>query len=268
MNDLVYLILLLLLLTIIFIVFFMMPRFTKRKELLPFRQWHYAHRGYHDLSKGFPENSLPAFERACTHGYGMELDVQLTKNHELIVLHDFSLLRACGVDKQVDELTLDEIRKLRLFNTDCMIPTFEEVLKLVDGRTPLIVEIKQKGAECETCRKTAKLLDKYHGLYCVESFNPIAVGWFKNHRSNYIRGQLSGELNMKQPAKFMLENLLTNFISRPDFIAYDVEHRQRRALKLCIACFKTPLVYWTVKDHQTFDELKNAIIIFEGFEAK
>lgn len=268
MNDLLYLILILILLSIIFLVFFMMPRFTKRKDVLPFRQWHYAHRGYHDLSKGFPENSMSAFERACTHGYGMELDVQLTKDQELIVLHDFSLLRACGVDKQADELTLDEIRKLRLFDTDCTIPTFEEVLKLVDGRTPLIVEIKQKGAECETCRKAAKLLDKYKGLYCVESFNPIAVGWFKNHRSNYIRGQLSGELNMKQPAKFMLENLLTNFISRPDFIAYDVEYRNRKALKLCIGLFKPALVYWTVKDCKTFDELKDSIIIFEGFEAK
>lgn len=268
MNDLLYLILILFLLSTIFLVFFMMPRFTKRKDVLPFRQWHFAHRGYHDLSKGFPENSLSAFERACTHGYGMELDVQLTKDQELIVLHDFSLLRACGVDKQADELTLDEIRKLRLFDTDCTIPTFEEVLKLVDGRTPLIVEIKQKGAECETCRKAAKLLDKYKGLYCVESFNPIAVGWFKNHRSNYIRGQLSGELNMKQPAKFMLENLLTNFISRPDFIAYDVEYRHRKALKLCIGLFKPALVYWTVKDCKTFDELKDSIIIFEGFEAK
>lgn len=268
MNDLLYLILILILLSIIFLVFFMMPRFTKRKDVLSFRQWHYAHRGYHDLSKGFPENSLSAFERACTHGYGMELDVQLTKDQELIVLHDFSLLRACGIDKQVDELTLDEIRKLRLFDTDCTIPTFEEVLKLVDGRTPLIVEIKQKGAECETCRKAAKLLDKYKGIYCVESFNPIAVGWFKNHRSNYIRGQLSGELNMKQPAKFMLENLLTNFISRPDFIAYDVDHRHRKALKLCMLLFKPALVYWTVKDRKTFDELKDSIIIFEGFEAK
>ena len=268
MKELFLLLLLLLILGLCFLIFFMMPRFSKRKALLPFAKWNYAHRGYHDLAKGFPENSLPAFERACTHGYGMELDVQLTKDQKLVVLHDFSLLRACGIDAQVDELTLDEIKKLRLFNTVCTIPTFEEVLELVDGRTPLIVEIKQKGADSETCRQSAKLLDHYQGSYCVESFNPMAVGWFKNHRPNYVRGQLSGELNMKQPAKFILENLLANFISRPDFIAYDVEHRNRTALKLCKALFKAPIVYWTVKDRADYDALKSSIIIFEGFEAE
>ena len=87
----------------------MMPWFSKAKALLPLLNGT-MHRGYHDLTKGFPENSLPAFERACTHGYGMELDVQLTKDQKLVVLHDFSLLRACGIDAQVDELTLDEIK--------------------------------------------------------------------------------------------------------------------------------------------------------------
>ena len=102
---------------------------------------------------------------------------------------------------------------------------------MVDGRTPLIVEIKQKGADSETCRQSAKLLDHYQGSYCVESFNPMAVGWFKITGQIYVRRQLSGELNMKQPAKFILENLLANFISRPDFIAYDVEHRKPYSLK-------------------------------------
>ena len=183
-------------------------------------------------------------------------------------MHDFSLSRACGIDAQVDELTLEEIKKLHLFNSECTVPTLQEVLELVDGRTPLIVEIKQKGADSETCRLTAKLLDQYHGSYCVESFNPIAVGWFKNHRPEIIRGQLSGELTMKEPLKFILEHLLANFISRPDFIAYDVEHRNRFALKLCTHLFHVPLIYWTVKDVDTYHQVKENIVIFEGFKAE
>ena len=99
---------------------------------------------------------------------------------------------------------------------------------------------------------------------CISSSPNLA----RNSFAVVERWQLSGELNMKQPAKFILESLLANFISRPDFIAYDVEHRNRTALKLCKALFKAPIVYWTVKDRADYDALKSLIIIFEGFEAE
>lgn len=255
-------------LTLFFFLFYLMkPRLSHKDAMQEFYAWRYAHRGYHDIKKGIPENSLQAFQRACEHGYGMELDVQLTRDKQLIVLHDFNLLRACGIEKEVADLTLEEIKQLRLFGTECAIPTFEEVLQLVNGQTPLIVEIKQKTADCETCVHAARLLDQYKGKYCVESFHPMAVRWFKKHRPHYLRGQLSGELHMKQPAKFILENLLTNFLARPDFIAYDVEHRNRIALRICIALYGSPLVYWTVKDKVLYEEVKDAVVIFEGFEA-
>ena len=102
----------------------------------------YAHRGLHDIKRGVPENSLPAFERAVRAGYGIELDVRETRDHQLVVHHDETLERSCGDPRRVCDVPLQELRQLSLFGTDAHIPTFAEVLELVDSQAPLIVELK------------------------------------------------------------------------------------------------------------------------------
>lgn len=202
------------------------PRFSKRKALESYKKYYYAHRGYHN--DVLPENTLAAFENAKNHGYGIELDVQLTKDNICVVAHDFHLLRACGIDKQIDECTYDELKEYKVFNSEYSIPKLESVLELIDHKVPMIVEIKQKGANCQVCVEAQKLLDQYKTNYVVESFNPIAMNWYLKHRPNLIRGQLSSyfktDKNMNKYLKFCLKHYLLNFLSRPDFVAYDVDN--------------------------------------------
>ena len=124
----------------------------------PFLGRNFAHRGLHSEDQSVPENSLEAFERAAAAGYGMELDVQLSRDGQVVVFHDDTLDRACGVAARVDELDYDELSKLSLFGTQARIPLFSEVLALIRGRTPLIVELKTGAHNDELCEKTWALL--------------------------------------------------------------------------------------------------------------
>lgn len=233
----------------------------------------YAHRGYYDNENGIPENSLPAFERAMQNGYGCELDVQFTKDKKLIVFHDNDFKRSSGVDTPVWELTYDEILQLPLFGTKEKVPLFSEVLACVAGRGPLIVEVKAEGLDCawyyEVCAATLALLRDYEGEYCVESFHPMAVRWFRKNAPDIVRGQLVN--GVKSSPNFPLwvswpaAQLLTSFLTRPHFIAYKEQDRNgalRLAQKL-----GAMTVMWTVRSQARYDELAAAedAIIFEGF---
>ena len=173
------------------LVFLVAPGRASKKDKKPFMYKNFAHRGLHKKDKTVPENSLAAFERASSYGYGIELDVQLSKDGQVVVFHDDTLNRVCGVDSRVDEKTYDELSKISLCGTTQTIPLFSEVLKTVRGRGPLIVELKNGKRNEELCEKTYALLEKYSGEYCIESFNPFIVRWFKKNAPEVIRGQLA-----------------------------------------------------------------------------
>ena len=104
--------------------------------------YHYAHRGLHDSRQGVPENSLSAFRLAVQAGYGAELDVHLSRDGRLVVMHDESLKRTAGVERNICDMTAQELDACRLEGTEEKIPYLEEVLPLFAGKTPLVVEIK------------------------------------------------------------------------------------------------------------------------------
>ena len=132
---LLYIVLILLLLWLVLI----LPP-LRRRPLGRLADFHYAHRGLWNEDR--PENSLPAFQAAVEHGFGMELDVHITKDDHLVVFHDDTLTRICGDDRRVENLTLAELRQLQLNGTACRIPTLDEVLEIVQGKTPLLIEVK------------------------------------------------------------------------------------------------------------------------------
>ena len=146
-------------------VYLIAPGNIRKKQRSPFQNRNFAHRGLHKRDKSVPENSLAAFERAASYGYGIELDVQLSKDGQVVVFHDDTLNRVCGVDARVDSKTLEELRQLRLCGTDETIPLFSEVLKTVRGRGALIVELKNGKRNKELCEKTYALLRRYTGDY-------------------------------------------------------------------------------------------------------
>lgn len=150
-------------------VFLKMPGESAAKQLEPFTKAPIAHRGYFDNEGPAPENSLAAFQRAIDHGYCIEVDTQITADGTAVVLHDKSLLRTSGVDRNVEEMTDAELAECRLFDTDEKVPTFAEVLDLIDGQVPLLVEIKGEAGDdvASISAATYEQLKTYDGIYVV-----------------------------------------------------------------------------------------------------
>lgn len=249
---------------------------NKKRNLDEFLNHLYAHRGVHDNKANNPENSLLAFEMAVEKGYGIELDLQVTRDNIPLVFHDKTLSRVCKIEKPIDEFTLKELADLRLFTSDQSIPTLEEVLKLVDGEVPLIVEIKNESTDISELIYIAEILDKYRGIYCIESFNPLVLRWYKKNRPQLIRGQLSTYYKKKNSPlpiivrDFILENLMANFISKPDFIAFNYKHKNMFSFKLCKKLYSPLTAAYTIKNQKQFNKNKNDfdLFIFDSFIPK
>lgn len=250
-----------------------MPRIRNKPDMSTLMGVHYAHRGLHNAKKIAPENSLTAFKLAVENNYGIELDVQLSSDNIPVVFHDFTLNRVCGVDKSVSDLTFDELRLLRLYDSEEFIPLFKEVLDLVNGQVPLIIEYKIKATDTLVCEIGDNLLKDYKGIYCIESFNPLALWWYKKNRPDVVRGQLSTKFSKKKgspPAKvlnFTLQNLMFNFLSKPDFVAFDYRYSKMLSFSLSRRLFKTTTVAYTLKNNQSMADSMKAfdLFIFEGF---
>ena len=252
--------------------FLLMPRMGRRPDHSALLGRYYAHRGLHDNAAGIPENSMAAFRKAIEHGYGMEMDVQLTRDGVPVVFHDAALQRVCGGEGQVVDYTYEELQQFSLFGTEERIPRFEDFLALVDAQVPLIIEIKAHGDFAAVCAAIEPMLLAYKGAYCVESFHPMAVRWYKKHRPQAIRGQLSTNYNKpgkrETPAQWAAHQLLVNVLSRPDFVAYDVRYFRNISFRLCKMLFRPLTVAWTVKSQEQLDECRSAydLFIFEGFK--
>ena len=228
----------------------------------------YAHRGLH--KSGVPENSLAAFDAACEAGYGIELDVQLSRDGVVMVFHDYSLLRMTGCDKKLSELDASELSELRLDGSDQAIPTLKEVLDLVDGRAPLLIELKGEEADASLCPRVEKLLRDYKGAYCFESFNPLLVGNMKKQFPDVFCGLLYTNVCREKEKYSLLNIALTvmalNVIARPDFIAYNQEDRDSIPVRITAGLYGAPRAVWTVRTREELDTAhKNSeMAIFEN----
>lgn len=253
--------------------FFAFPQKAEKTKRAPYQNRYFAHRGlFNNKGELPPENTLEGFDAACRAGFGSELDVQFTSDGELIVFHDNDYKRACGVDKKVWDVTLAEAQSFKLFERDFKAPLFSEMLKTVDGRTPLIIEIKAEERDNQTyyelCRRVNEELADYKGEYCIESFNPFVVRWWRKNRPDVVRGQLLTHdypETMPGIVRFMLKNLLLDFMGRPNFVAYNCVSRPR-ALDLNRK-LGAMSVMWTVKSAADAERLEknNDAIIFDSY---
>ena len=230
----------------------------------------FAHRGLYAADQSVPENSLKAFSQAVDAGFGIELDVELTSDDRLVVFHDDSLKRMTGEEDLLWDRTYAELQQLRLAGSEEKIPLFENVLKLVDGKVPLMVEIKSTKRLEKICSMTYALLSRYQGIYCMESFNPFMVAWFKKHASSVLRGQLSmryrHENNLPWIRRFVMENLLLNFIAKPQFISYYHGDCGKLSFRLCRR-FGALTSAWTTQNPESYARAKRVFdaVIFEHF---
>jgi glycerophosphoryl diester phosphodiesterase len=248
-----------------------MPRMVGKPDTKPFKNHLYAHRGLFDNESDAPENSMKAFKKAVDAGFGMEMDIQLTKDGQMVVFHDFSLKRMCGVEGKVCEYTFDELQQFSLLKSEEKIPLFTEVLKLVDGKVPLIIEYKIETPDASVCEVGNEILKDYKGVYCIESFNPFGVHWYKKHRKDVVRGQLSEEFlkngSPKTPVYFIVAKLLTNFWTKPDFIAYNALNYKNWSRRICRNLYGNLAVTWTIKSQEQLDEMRKYfdMFIFDSF---
>ncbi len=244
---------------------------TKHPDLSKLRGWNYAHRGLHN--EGCPENSMSAFRAALEMGYGIELDIHLMKDGNLAVIHDSSLKRTAGADIAIEQLTVADLAKYMLADTQEHIPLFSQVLELYQGKAPLIVELKPvNNNHVALCEATCKLLDSYDGPYCIESFDPRCVHWLRKNRPDIIRGQLSENwMKVKSKLPWILRLVMTchisNIYTRPDFIAYKFADRKAFGTKICRKFWKIQGVTWTLRTREEYDAAvsEDWIPIFENF---
>lgn len=313
------------------------PGFLRRGERSVMPDVPYAHRGLHDAGSGLPvrtanaedareyvnlaramafragfkqssrcvavapENSLAAFAAACEAGYGIELDLQLSADGQIVVIHDATLQRVAGDPRNVRDLTYEQLSAIPLFpnpeeeltvaeprpeNEGSVssgrgaarfqhVPLLSDVLNLVDGRVPLIIEYKMGNElDRDLMEKADAILSAYEGWYCMESFNPLALAWYRTNRPEILRGQLAAPAAMKlrdslrrdDMARWCAGNLLLNWIGRPDFVAYEWHGGSASALRLTRFLGAIP-VAWTVRGRsdQLESEASFAAIIFESF---
>ena len=252
----------------------------------------YAHRGLHDNRTTAPENSMAAFKKAVDAGYGIELDVQLTRDGVPVVFHDFTLARVAryeegqapenavlnedgsyGVAGKVIDYTYEELQQFHLLDSEEKIPKFEDFLKLVDGKVPLIIELKIELFDARVCQVVDRMLRDYRGAYCIESFNPLGLWWFRRNHKEVFRGQLSEEF-FREPEKlwhtpvyYLLAFLIFNFLTKPDFVAYNHVYAGNLSRMICHGLYKNTAAAWTIRSQDELEKNRGIfdIFIFEGF---
>ncbi len=264
-------ILIILVVLVALFLFLIAPRMFNKPDMSALEGYHYAHRGYFDNENAVPENSLAAFSAAIEAGYGIELDVQMSKDGVPVVFHDADLQRMCGVEGKIWEYSLAELSEMKLLDTEEGIPTLAEALELIDGQVPLIVEYKLDKVDTLVCEKSNALLQEYDGAYCIQCFHPLALIWYKNNAPEIARGQLAqafwrDEKYAGKPLYLLLSYMIENVATRPDFISYKFSDADNLSLNIC-RFFGAKTAAWTLRSEADYASVKGQFdfYIFDSF---
>lgn len=248
------------------------PNSGREERMRPFQERFIAHRGLFDNKSEAPENSMAAFKKAVEAGYGIELDVQLTTDGKLVVFHDGNMKRICGVKKRVVDCSYEEVERYPLAHSQERIPLFRDVMDMIGGRVPVIIEVKPDGDHIGAVKQVCRYLKNYQGIYCIESFHPSVLHWLKKHHPDIIRGQLSSDF-IHDPVdkywigRFGMANLLIDFYGKPDFIAYNFKFARQRSYRLIRKLYTVVNVAWTVRSQEELEEARKtfSVFIFDSF---
>ena len=208
-----------------------------------------SHRGIHNNINIY-ENTKEAIKLAKDKGYIIEIDIHLTKDNQVIVFHDYNTKRLLKDNKIVEDSTYEELNNQNIFH----IPTLKEVLDLVDGKVPLLIEIKQLKKVGKLEEEMMKILNKYKGEYAIQSFNPKVLLWFKKHYPSILRGQLSYSYknnHFMKIKKVFLKNMFTNFLTKPNFISYKYNELTEKKINK-LKKKNITLLGWTVRSKKEY----------------
>ena len=209
-----------------------------------------AHRGIFD-NKIVPENSIEAFKKAIRKDYIIELDVHLTKDKKIVVFHDDLLDRMTNKKGKIKDYKLDELKDIKLLNTNYSIPTLSEVLKLVKGKVPLLIEMKYDNKSFELPRLLLKELSDYNGEVAIQSFDPFLVSYFRFHKNNYLRGLLID----RKIASHILFLKFSILISKPSFLSVQKSLYNNKEINKYKN--KKNIISWTMKSKEDIDKYKD-----------
>lgn len=208
-----------------------------------------AHRGLHN-NIDIPENSMKAFRNAVEHGYGIEFDVYLSLDGKVIIHHDWSLKRMCGMRKKAPKINTDKLQDYKLINTDESIPLLTDMLDMVAGQVPLVLEIKTTTRVVSTCQAVYDIVKDYKGNICIESFDERIVKWWHHNHPEFVLGQLySVNPNRKLQKAHKLYKLV-------DFLAVSTKNLPEKYFAdIKKECPEKLIINWTVR---TTEHLENA----------
>lgn len=214
----------------------------------------YAHRGLH--GPGVPENSLAAVEAAIARGFGIECDVQRSRDGQAIVFHDWTLERLTGHAGSVGEMTAAELGGIGLLDEQGQavageaIPGLRQLLDRIDGRVPLLIEVKSRAGLriAPLCLAVRRLLEGYRGPVAVMSFDPRVPAWFRRYSPHVVHGLVVTEAG-RRTLLARLKRHLALWRARPQFLAYDIADIANPVVRLarrrCV-----PVLTWTVRTQQ------------------
>jgi len=217
-------------------------------------QWTYAHRGLHGA--GVPENSLAAARGAIARGYGIECDIQRSLDDRPMVFHDWDLTRLLGAEGETGSIAASELEAMRYPGTEESPVELAELLALIGGTVPLLIEIKSKrGYDVErTCDVVRSVLEAYRGLHAVMSFDPRVSHWFARHSPETLRGLVVTEEGSKG-LRGDLRRHAALWHARPDFLAYDVRDLPSR-FAASQRARGLPVATWTVRSPELLERAR------------
>lgn len=204
------------------------PKLDIEKSALKFlARQPYAHRGLHDAAAGVPENSLAAFDRAIERGYGIELDVRMTRDGDIIVFHDPNLDRLTESQGQIAQMSWQQLKNVKLKGSHETLKTLHDVLLHVRGRVPVLIEVKAtENKFLPACFAVRRALEGYRGATAVMSFHPGVPAWFAEHAPKVVRGLVMTENEGRAFSKYAIRKRLRRQVlvwqAKPHFIAYDI----------------------------------------------
>ncbi len=251
------------------------PRTKGKPDMTVFSAYDYANGGLHDFCREVPDNTIKAYDKALKHGYGIIMDVRLTKDGIPVAFTDHELWRLCGIEGTVEDMTFDEIAQIKLAETEYTAPALKEALEFVDGQVPVLLNLRTYGDNYESLAEAAAaVIEQYDGIIAVESMDYRCVRWFTRNLPHIIRGQMFeknidfGNTVITFLRQFAKNWLLTNCLTKPDFISSHVVDSRSLSLRFCKLLYHVPVMHWNVKTMKEYEKarMNDAIVSFEDIK--
>ena len=197
-----------------------------------------AHRGLHNSQ--ILENTLPAFVKCVNKNYIIELDIHILSDNTIVVYHDHNLKKLTGVNKVIETLSYEQLSKIKI-NKKYTIPTLEQVMHIVDGKVPILIEVKDVDNNSKFEEELVKILDNYKGEFAIQSMNPFVIDWFYKNRKDYVIGLIVfNDLNYK---------LVRKYVKKIDFISVYKKQLPFKRNKLVLG--------WTIRKQSEYEKYKS-----------